>query len=266
MTTQKEQSALTQWIQRRAQQPLVSLRNVYFSYDQLPVLEKINLDIHQGEFLGIVGPNAGGKSTLLKLMLGLLKPHSGQIDVFSQSARAMSHRIGYVPQYPTFSRDFPMTVETLVLLGSLNNQAGFKAMLPGRFSRADRERAQQVLHEVEASAFAGKQIGHLSGGQLQRVLLARALISNPQLLLLDEPTSNIDHRLENEIFDLLKELNKHVTILVVSHDIAFVSSYVSRVACVNRTLVCHDTSSISGDVISDLYGGDVRVVAHSHSA
>ena len=248
-----------------AQEPLVSLEDVCFFYEQLLVLENVNLDIYQGEFLGIVGPNAGGKSTLLKLILGLLKPNSGRIRVFSKPVQDMSHRIGYVPQYPTFARDFPMTVEGLVLLGSINSSGGFRSFLPGRFSRQDKEKAKRALQEVEADALIGKQIAHLSGGQLQRVLLARALVSDPQVLLLDEPTSNIDHRMENEIFDLLKELNKRVTILVVSHDVAFISSYVSRVACVNRTLVCHDTDAIDGDVIHNLYEGDVRMVSHSHS-
>jgi zinc transport system ATP-binding protein len=131
-------------------------------------------------------------------------------------------------------------------------------------SAADREATHRALNEVDGGDIAKRQISSLSGGQLQRVLLARALVSDPQILILDEPTSNIDQRLEGEIFDLLKELNARMTILVVSHDVAFISRYVSRVACVNRTLVCHRTDAIDGAVIQELYGESVRMIAHSH--
>jgi zinc transport system ATP-binding protein len=134
----------------------------------------------------------------------------------------------------------------------------------GGYRRADREAARRVMAETEVAALAGRQIGTLSGGQLQRVLLARALACEPRLLLLDEPTANIDMRVENEIFDLLKLLSARMAIVVVSHDVAFVSGYVRRVACLNRTLMCHDTAAIDGKLISELYGGDVRMVEHRH--
>lgn len=136
--------------------------------------------------------------------------------------------------------------------------------MPGGFTKADRQAARDALAEVEAADLAGRQIGSLSGGQLQRVLLARALVCEPAALILDEPTANIDLRLESDIFDLLKRLNARMTILVVSHDVGFISSYVTRVACVNRTLVCHRTDAIDGQVIKQLYGGQVRMVAHRH--
>jgi zinc transport system ATP-binding protein len=131
-------------------------------------------------------------------------------------------------------------------------------------SRTDRDAVHDALVEVEASDIGQRQIGSLSGGQLQRVLLARALVGEPRILILDEPTANIDQRLEGEIFDLLKTLNARMTILVASHDIAFILRYVSRVACVNRTLVCHRTDAIDGPVIQDLYGEPMRVIAHAH--
>ncbi|MEZ5477407.1 MAG: ABC transporter ATP-binding protein [Thiolinea sp.] len=238
---------------------VIRLDGVSFRYDLNPVLEQVSLTVQPGEFLGIVGPNAGGKSTLLKLILGLLKPQQGKIRVLDRKPRQARRLIGYVPQYPAFARDFPISVEQVVLMGRLGT-----AGIIGRYSAADRAAAQQALAEVEAGELAPRLIGALSGGQLQRVLLARALVSQPQLLILDEPTANIDMRLESDIFDQLKRLNQRMTILVVSHDIAFISNYVHRVACLNRTLVCHQTERIDGQMIQDLYGDEVRMVHHQH--
>ncbi len=244
---------------------LIDIRETGFSYGGAAVLEGVSLQIRAGEFVGIVGPNAGGKSTLLKLILGLLEPQAGSIRVMGRQPRDASRRIGYVPQYPSFPRDFPITVEQVVLLGRIGTRTGWLGCLrPGGNTQTDRKAVLQALREVEAADLSGRQIGSLSGGQLQRVLLARALVSEPQILLLDEPTANIDQRLEGEIFDLLKQLNRRMTILVVSHDVAFVSGYVTRVACINRTLVCHHTDAIDGQIIQELYGENVRMVAHQH--
>ncbi len=248
-------------------QGIIELRAVDFTYGAAPILSDIDLQVSDGEFLGIVGPNAGGKSTLLKLILGLLQPQAGTIEVFGQTPRAASRMLGYVPQYPSFPRDFPVSVEQVVQLGRLgvDRAGGWRgALSPGRVSRDDKAAARQALAEVEAEDIAKRQIGSLSGGQLQRVLLARALVGAPRILILDEPTANIDQRLEGEIFDLLKALNARMTILVVSHDVAFISQYVGRVACVNRTLVCHHTDAIDGQVIQDLYGEHVRMISHGH--
>lgn len=245
----------------------IELKNVTFSYGTSPVLEQINLQIDKGDFLGIVGPNAGGKSTLLKLVLGLLKPQLGDIQVLGKSPVAARQKIGYVPQYPSFARDFPISVEQAVLLGRIGvgkRHNRLATLWPGGHAKVDRQAARKALIEVEADDLAKRQIGSLSGGQLQRMLLARALVGNPQILILDEPTANIDQRMESEIFDLLKQLNERLTILVVSHDVAFISSYVRRVACVNRTLVCHHTDAIDGEIIQELYGENVRMVAHRH--
>ncbi len=239
--------------------PVVELEQVTFSYGGLPVLERVDLQVQPGEFLGLVGPNAGGKSTLLKLVLGLLRPQAGKIRVLGHKPGKASTRIGYVPQYPRFSRDFPVSVEDVVLMGRL----GASPML-GWYRRRDRLATKQALAEVEALDLCQRPISTLSGGQLQRVLLARALVSAPEVLILDEPTANIDQRVEGDIFDLLMVLNRRLTIIVVSHDIAFISSYVGRVACLNRTLVCHHTDAIDGEMIQNLYGEKVRMVAHSH--
>ncbi len=239
--------------------PAISLAGVSFSYGDTVVLRGIDLTIPVGEFLGIIGPNGGGKSTLLKLILGLLAPQTGQIRVLGRHPRQARRAIGYVPQYPGFSRDFPISVEQAVLLGRLH-----RGLAIGGYRREDRIKARTTLAEVAAEAFSAAPIGSLSGGQLQRVLLARALVGDPQILVLDEPTANIDQRLEGDIFTLLKGLNRRMTILVVSHDVGFISSYVGRVACLNGDLVCHRTDALDGAAIQALYGGAVRMVAHHH--
>lgn len=237
----------------------IDLKQVSFSYGGARVLDRVDLQVAGGEFLGIVGPNAGGKSTLLKLLLGLIQPQAGVIEVLGTSPQLARKRLGYVPQYPVFARDFPVTAEQVVRMGRLGHGKLF-----GGYGRKDREIARRVMAETEITDLAKRRIGTLSGGQLQRILVARALASEPSILLLDEPTANIDMRVENEIFDLLKLLNERMTILVVSHDIAFISGYVHRVACINRTLMCHKTEDIDGHTVQELYGEDVRMVAHQH--
>lgn len=239
--------------------PVIALEGVRFAYGATPVLEDVSLAVPDGEFLGIVGPNAGGKSTLLKLILGLLTPDRGRVRVLGRPPVEARHEIGYLPQYPAFARDFPVTVGQVVLMGRIR-----RGRLLGGYGAQDRELARWAMTQTEVADLAARRIGTLSGGQLQRVLLARALACEPKVLILDEPTSNIDQRVESDIFDLLRALNRRITILVVSHDIAFISAYVHRVACLNRTLICHPTEAIDGGVIHDLYGGDVRRVAHSH--
>ena len=240
--------------------PVVEISGLRFAYGEVPVLEDIALTVASGEFLGLVGPNAGGKSTLLRLILGLLTPQAGRLRVLGQSPRQARRQIGYVPQYPPFARDFPISVAEVVLMGRL----GLGPMF-GRYRRADRDAVDRALAEVEAAALHDRQIGTLSGGQLQRVLLARALVGEPRLLILDEPTANIDQRMEGEVFELLARLHRRLTIIVVSHDIGFISSYVSRVACLNRTLVCHGTDAIDGPIVDELYGEAVRRIPHRHA-
>ena len=239
--------------------PVINIEDLSFSFGEVPVLQGVNLQIGAGEFVGLVGPNAGGKSTLLKLILGLLEPQVGCVRVLGAPPSQSRRRLGYVPQYPSFPRDFPISVEQVVLMGRLGIGPGV-----GWYRAADREAADRALGEVEAQDLSRRRIGTLSGGQLQRVLLARALVGQPEILILDEPTANIDQRLESDIFDLLAVLNERLTILVVSHDIAFISSYVGRVACLNRTLICHRTDAVTGDLIQELYGEPVRYVAHRH--
>jgi len=240
--------------------PVIELEDVWYRFDGGPaVLEAISLGVRDREFIGVVGPNAGGKSTLLKIILGLYAPFRGRVRVLGESPARARGRIGYVPQYPTFARDFPTDVMHAVLMGRLGRTRSF-----GGYSDADRASAREAMEEMEILPLARRHIDTLSGGQLQRVLVARALVCDPRILLLDEPTANIDQRGETDIFDYLKAFNRRMTIVVVSHDVGFISRYVERVACVNKTLICHDTADIDGRTIQELYGADVQMVAHSH--
>lgn len=241
------------------QEAIISIDNVSFSFDGPLVLDHVSLAVMKGEFLGIVGPNGGGKSTLLKLIMGLLESDSGRVAVLGKSPKRGRSAIGYVPQYAAFERSFPITVEDAVLLGLVG-----KSRRVFGYSSDDCQRARAALRETETEDLKDRLLSTLSGGQLQRVLIARALVSKPEILILDEPTSNIDSRVEEDIFDLLKKLNERSTILVVSHDIGFISEYVTRVACLNRTLVCHETAAISGKTIEELYGSSVHMIQHSH--
>ena len=238
---------------------VIDIDNVSFNYGAVPVLEDISLKINEDEFIGIIGPNAGGKSTLLKLILGLLLPDKGTIEKYIHDGKNLRNHIGYVPQHITFSRDFPVTVSEVVMMGHIT--AASKLF---RFNNDEISSAKQAMQALEIDDIAKNQVGTLSGGQLQRVLIARALVSLPEILILDEPTSNVDMRVEEDIFALLKNYSEHMTIIVVSHDIAFISEYVDRVACLNRTLVCHNTESISGKMIEDLYDAPVKMIHHHH--
>jgi len=238
---------------------VISVESVNFSYAGPLVLEDINLAVSENEFLGVVGPNGGGKSTLLKLILGLLKPDTGKITVLGKSPEKGREAIGYVPQQTRIKRDFPITVEDAVLLGRLGKTKSFWG-----YSKRDKNITETALRETEIIDLKNRRLSTLSGGQFQRVLIARALVCDPEILILDEPTSNIDLRMEEDIFDLLKKLNERATIIVVSHDVGFISEYVNLVACLNRTLVCHQTSAISGKMIEELYATPVQMIQHIH--
>jgi zinc transport system ATP-binding protein len=239
----------------------VSVRDVYFSYDgRNVVLENANFDILEGEFAAVIGPNGGGKTTLLKLILGLLEPQSGIIHVFDGRPATARRRVGYMPQYPRLDPEFPVTTMDVALMGRLGHTPAV-----GSFSRGDREAAHSALEEVGCADLGRRPFSTLSSGERQRVLIARALACQPDLLLLDEPTSNLDPSIQDDVQELLHTLNKRMTIVVVSHDVAFVSKYVKRVVCVNRTVALHPTTEMKGALFSVLYGqAGVRLVDHEH--
>ena len=236
---------------------VVEITQVDFSYDGDLVLEDITLSVEQGDFLGVVGPNGSGKTTLLKIILGLVHPLRGKVRVFDQVPERARQLIGYVPQHADLDASFPVSVMDVVLIGRLG-----KAPMLGRYRKNDRQAAEEAMRQVEIYDLRSHRFGTLSGGQKQRVLMARALVGQPELLLLDEPTASIDGRVEQGIYELLKKLNEDVPIILVSHDLGFISTYVNRVACVNRRLVCNPTEHITGDVIEACYSGPVHMLKH----
>jgi zinc transport system ATP-binding protein len=240
---------------------IIELDDVTFSYDgRNPVLEAVSLEVEALDFACVIGPNGGGKTTLLKLVLGLLQPSSGAIRVFGRSPVRARPRIGSMPQHATTDPRFPIQVLEVVLMGRFGRRP-----VVGGFSPADREAAVRALDRVGLSGLERRPFSDLSGGQRQRVLLARALAADPELLLLDEPAAGLDQKVEQDFFSLLEELNRDTTVVLVSHDLGFVSSFVRTVICVHRTVDVHPTSELDGSAIHRLYGGEVRLVHHDHT-
>lgn len=238
--------------------PDIEINNLSFSYDDVPILEDVNLTVEHGEFATIVGPNGGGKTTLLKLLLGILKPRQGTIAVLGGAPEKTRLRVGYMPQHADLDPQFPVTVMDVVLLGRLGGRFG------GRYSKADKRLAWKTLEELQLEGTARMPFSSLSGGQKQRALIARALCCAPEMLLLDEPTANVDPEVEESLLAILQELNQRMTILLVSHDMGFVSRVVKSVICVNRRVLIHPTSRVDGAVIKDIYGDDYCMVRHDH--
>lgn len=217
---------------------LINISNLYYKYNKTDVLENINLSIQDNDFLAIIGPNGGGKSTLLKLILGLLTPITGKIE-----KKIKNSSIGYVPQNTNLNIDFPITALEIVLMGHIVS----KKRIFG-YSKEDIACAMESLKKVSMGKFANSKIGDLSGGQRQRVFIARALCSNPKIMLLDEPTASIDVKGQREIYELLKELNNSICIVVVSHDISVLLNYAKNVAHINKTLVYHSLKNIEKNI------------------
>lgn len=212
---------------------VLQIKDLSFSYNNQEVLQNINLHVEKKDFLAIIGPNGGGKTTLLKLILGINKIQKGTINILGNSSNISS--IGYVPQNTNININFPIKVKEVVMMGNI----GEKQKLLG-YSKKEQSIANKALLEVGMEKFADTKIGNLSGGQRQRVLIARALCSNPQILLLDEPTSSIDVKGQKEIYSLLKKLHKNITVIVVSHDISVILEYATKVAYINKNLVLHN--------------------------
>jgi zinc transport system ATP-binding protein len=227
---------------------IIDIQNLNFSYNGQPVLIDVNLKIHEGDFTAMIGPNGGGKTTLLKLMLGLLEADSGSIRIFGKSPPSVSHQIGYVPQDVHINKNFPISALDVVLMGKLKPGRGWS-----RHSSEDRLAARQALTQVEMDKFCDHRIGELSGGQKQLIFVARALVTDPQLLFLDEPTASIDTKGQAELYALLKELNDTVTIIIVSHDLMVISGYVKSVACVNQRFHYHGDAELTGEMVEMMY-------------
>lgn len=244
---------------------IIEINNISFAYENgEKILEDVSLDIHRGDYIGLVGSNGGGKTTLIKIIIGLLKIQGGSVKIFDKDISAFNdwHKIGYVPQkIVNFDKNFPATVFEVVMMGRYT-----KRKFGQRMTKEDSDAVRVALDEVEMWDYKDKLIGDLSGGQMQRVFIARALVNNPEIIFLDEPTIGVDEKTQKSFYELLQKLNKElcITLVIVSHDIEKITQEVMHMVCVNKTLTCHITPQ---DFLKDsqsinLYGQDVKIITH----
>ena len=245
------------------EEPIIEVKNVSFSYPPLEVLEDVNLTVKKGEFLAIIGPNGGGKTTLLKIILGLLKPPKGEIYIAGKRIEELGkwrNKIGYVPQTAQIDYTFPITVEEFVMTGR------FGLIGLGKRPRPyDWKMVQKALKEVKMENWSKKQIGELSGGQRQKILIARSLASEPEILILDEPTTAVDPQSSESFYELLLRLHEQeITIITVSHDVGVVAQYADSIACLNQRLIKHDRPEevIREGVLEEMYGREAAFFHH----
>ena len=234
---------------------LISLRDVTVRYDDTVALDRVSLDIYDDDFIGIIGPNGGGKTTLVRTILGTV-PHSGSVTLAPSLYVDGERRIGYLPQQSVFDRNFPITILEVVMSG-LQASKGFGR----RYTSSDRKRALELLEMAGIASIADRQIGEVSGGQMQRALLCRAIILEPHLLVLDEPTNFVDNHFENELYTLLQQLNERMAIVMVSHDVGTITSVVKNIVCVNRSVHRHDSNIITQEQLTN-YGCPIQLVSH----
>jgi len=236
---------------------VISVRHLWAGYDHEIVLEDINLSVRELDFIGLIGPNGGGKTTLIKVLLGLLPPMRGEVHIMGKPPQEGRRYVGYVPQMVEFDRDFPITVWEVARMGCLG-----KRRLLQRYTAEDDEHVAQALHSVGMWELRDRPIGELSGGQRQRVYIARALATEPKILLLDEPMASVDPQASTAIYELFKRLNDHITILMISHDMNAISSYVKTVGCLNRWLFYHGERELTPDMLEAAYACPIDLIAH----
>lgn len=239
--------------------PLIVIENLSFSYGGQPILENVNLTVEANDFLTLVGPNGGGKTTLIRLLMGILNPTRGKITVFGQTPKQACHLIGYVPQLMRIDDQFPVSAIDVVLMGMLDQKHW------GFYSKPQRQQAGAALDRLGLTSQSDFSFSALSGGQKQRVLIARALVTNPQLLVLDEPTAHVDQTTEILFFDVLQEVGRDIAIALVTHDLRFVSKMTKRVACVSQSVHLHQAGDITSDKIEDLFPEKRKVIIHNHN-
>jgi zinc transport system ATP-binding protein len=238
-------------------EPLVRIRDLTFGYGREVVLDHVSLDIQPRDFLAVIGPNGGGKTTLLKAVLGLVRPWSGEVNYNLPSGNDPRGRLGYVPQFSTFDRDFPLRISDMVLMGRLGHR---RLLRP--WSREDRAAAAGAIERLGLQSVARAHVSEVSGGQLQRALIARSLVSEPEILFLDEPTASIDAESRETLRALLEDLNRSIPIVVVTHDVTSLAPMVRRIACINRKLFYHGDPELSLEVMEEVYGCPVELVTH----
>lgn len=231
--------------------PLIEIKNMDVSYQKHLVLSNISFSVFEQDFIGIIGPNGGGKTSLIKAILGLINPVGGSIKLSLNSSD-----IGYLPQGNQLDENFPITVEEVIASGL---EHGLK--IRSGTAKSRKQKVENALDTVGLKALHSRPIGELSGGEFQRTMLARAIISSPRLLVLDEPDTHVDNQFETELYALLKELNKNITILLVSHDIGTISPYIKTIACVNRELHYHPSNEITEDQLK-VYNCPIEIIAH----
>lgn len=236
---------------------MVSMQGVWAGYERESVLEDINFTIYSGDFIGLIGPNGGGKTTLIKVLLGLVKPYRGSVSIKGLPVELGRKYLGYVPQLVEFDRQFPIRVWDVVQMGRLGSRGLLK-----RYTAEDDQKVEETLRAVEMLDAARRSVGDLSGGQRQRVYIARALATQPEMLILDEPTSNVDPQVSNSIFSLLHMLNETMTILLITHDMSAVSSYTKTIGCINRHLEYHGEKELTAEMIEATYQCPVDLIAH----
>ncbi len=235
--------------------PLVTLHHMGVHYDQHEALHDVDLTIYSDDFLGIIGPNGGGKTTLIRAILGLI-PHTGEIQLAPELMQDGERLIGYMPQISGFDRTFPISIAECVLSG-LQGRKG----IWGRYTREERQKVRRLLDVAGIGDTAHQAVGEVSGGQLQRALLCRAVIADPKLLILDEPTNFVDNRFEHELYAMLRELNERMAIVMISHDIGTISSVVKNIVCVNRTVHRHDSNLITAEQLQ-AYDCPIQLISH----
>lgn len=236
---------------------IIKIENLSAGYEKKTVLHNINLEISEKDFLGIIGPNGGGKTTLMKVILGLLEPTEGKITYYDNGTPTERLEIGYLPQYNSIDKKFPISVYEVILSG-LNRQKN----LFRRFTKEHHERVKETISMMGLEGMENKPIGQLSGGQMQRALLGRAIVSDPKAIILDEPNTYIDKRFEARLYSLLEEINKERTIILVSHDIGSVLQNVKSIACVNGTLDYHPQSEVSAEWIEEKLQCPIELLGH----
>lgn len=239
-------------------QMTIHIDNLSIYYGQTPALTGVCLDVFEGEYLGIIGPNGGGKSTLLKAILGIVPVDSGVIEVCGHNPGENKTLVGYVPQFAALDRRFPISLEEVVLTGRLKQ--GLSPFF--KFTQEDKDIVHEILEQVGILNLAKRQITELSGGQFQKMLIARALAVKPELLILDEPTASVDTSSREQIYNLLEELNKKMTIILVTHDLFAISSQIHKVACLNGRLIYHGEPQLTENIVNSLYGCPVDLIAH----
>ena len=235
---------------------ILELKSIYAGYNDEVILKDVSLEICDDDFIGIIGPNGGGKTTLLNVILGLIKPMKGTIEFFDTISPGHNNRIGYLPQINEIDRKFPITVKEVVLSGLIY---GSKALI--KYSKPDKAKANETLDRLGICDISRSTIGELSGGQMQKVLLARALVSSPRLLILDEPNTFVDNQFEGELYEFLKELNNEMSIVIVSHDVGTISTYIKTIACVNRGLHYHNSNKITEEQLAS-YNCPIKLITH----